>query len=54
MKFVFNLCININKKVSGSYFGEIEIFLKSKREYDAICEVDCELYYISRYVRNIL
>eukprot|EP00828_Plagiopyla_frontata_P046040 TRINITY_DN8052_c0_g2_i1.p1 TRINITY_DN8052_c0_g2~~TRINITY_DN8052_c0_g2_i1.p1 ORF type:complete len:451 (+),score=54.94 TRINITY_DN8052_c0_g2_i1:23-1375(+) len=34
------------KMIQGSYFGEVEVILKKKRYFDAICETDCELYYI--------
>lgn len=36
--------------VSGSYFGEIEILFKRRRDFSVICEMDSELYYLSRYV----
>lgn len=35
--------------INGSYFGEIDIILNRKRIFHAICETECELYYISRY-----
>lgn len=33
--------------ISGSYFGDIEIFRHTKRQYNAVCESKCELYYLS-------
>lgn len=33
--------------ISGSYFGDIEIFLHIPREFHAVCESRCELYYLS-------
>lgn len=36
--------------VSGSYFGEIEILFKRRRDFSVVCEMDSELYYLSRYV----
>ena len=36
--------------VAGSYFGEIEILFREKRNFDAVCENECEFYYLSRYV----
>ncbi|CAD8179140.1 unnamed protein product [Paramecium octaurelia] len=33
--------------IGGSYFGEIEIFLHTKRETVAQCESQCEMYYLT-------
>ena len=38
--------------VVGSYFGEIEILFKRRRDFSVVCEMDSELYYLSRYVNN--
>ncbi|CAK92730.1 unnamed protein product (macronuclear) [Paramecium tetraurelia] len=33
--------------ISGSYFGEIEIFFHTTREYVVQCESNCEFYYLT-------
>lgn len=41
--------------IPGSYFGEIEIIFRSKREFTVTCESETELFYLSRYdFENIL
>jgi hyperpolarization activated cyclic nucleotide-gated potassium channel 1 len=35
--------------ISGSYFGETDIILNRKRKFRAVCETECELYYLSSY-----
>jgi CRP-like cAMP-binding protein len=35
--------------IPGSYFGEIEILFRGKREFTVTCESETELFYLSRY-----
>lgn len=35
--------------IPGSYFGEIEILFRSKREFTVTCESQTELFYLSSY-----
>lgn len=35
--------------INGSYFGEVDIILNRKRKFNAICESECELYYLPRF-----
>lgn len=35
--------------INGSYFGEIDIILNRKRKFNALCETECELYYLTKF-----
>lgn len=35
--------------INGSYFGEIDIIKNRKRQFSAVCESECELYYLPRF-----
>lgn len=48
-KQIHSKTVKFKSMINGSYFGEIDIIKNRKRVFSAVCEVECELYYLPRF-----